>query len=167
MAFSDGVFAVAITLLALNIQVPSERITLAALVSRQAAGYATFIVTFAMVGIKWLNHHRMFSLIRQVDTTVNILNLLLLLGVRVVPFTAAPLAKHMTIPMDRRHPSFMARSGPSTGFLARLLSLTHLMGFTEPRSKPLSPALTLPRSPSVEWNPVPRRMILRSPALAR
>jgi uncharacterized membrane protein len=97
-AFSDGIFAVAITLLVLNIQVPSERITLSALMAQQAPGYAMFVLTFAMVGIKWLNHHRMFSLIRRVDTTLNVLNLLLLLGVCAVPFTAALLAKYTTTP---------------------------------------------------------------------
>jgi uncharacterized membrane protein len=97
-AFSDGIFAVAITLLVLNIQVPSERISLPTLMAQQAPAYAMFILTFAIVGIKWLNHHRMFTLIREVDTTLNVLNILLLLGVCVVPFTAALLAKYMTTP---------------------------------------------------------------------
>jgi uncharacterized membrane protein len=96
--FSDGVFAVAITLLVLNLQVPSENIPLDVLVKQQAPGYVMFIVTFAMIGIKWLNHHRLFTMIRRVDTMLNILNLLLLLGICAVPFTAALIAKYMTTP---------------------------------------------------------------------
>ncbi len=96
--FSDGVFAVAITLLVLNIQVPAENISLRALLKQQCPGYIMFVVTFAMVGIKWLNHHRLFTMIRRVDTVLNILNLLLLLGICVVPFTAAMIAKYMTTP---------------------------------------------------------------------
>jgi uncharacterized membrane protein len=49
-----------------------------------------------MVGIKWLNHQRLFAPIHRVDTTLNILNLLLLLGICAVPFTAAIIAKYMT-----------------------------------------------------------------------
>jgi uncharacterized membrane protein len=96
VGFSDGVFAVVITLLVLNIQVPSEAISLHTLVAQQFPNYVIFIVTFAMVGIKWLNHHRLFALIRRVDTALNILNLLLLLGICAVPFTAAMVAKYMT-----------------------------------------------------------------------
>jgi uncharacterized membrane protein len=51
-----------------------------------------------MIGIKWMNHHRMFSAIRRVDTTLNLLNLLLLLGICTVPFTAALIAKYATTP---------------------------------------------------------------------
>ncbi len=98
IGFSDGVFAVAITLLVLNIQVPNEPISLRALVTQQCPSYIMFIVTFAMVGIKWLNHHRLFALIRRVDTTLNILNLMLLLGICAVPFTAALIAKYMMTP---------------------------------------------------------------------
>lgn len=95
VGFSDGVFAVAITLLALNLQVPNTKMTLRELVSDQLPSYIIFIVSFAMVGIKWLNHHRLFTLIRSVDTVLSILNLLLLMGICVVPFTASLIAKYM------------------------------------------------------------------------
>lgn len=98
VGFSDGVFAVAITLLVLNIQVPDKAISLHALVAQQLPSYVMFVVTFAMLGIKWLNHHRLFTLIRRVDTTVNILNLALLLGICAVPFTTSLLAKYMRAP---------------------------------------------------------------------
>lgn len=102
--FSDGVFAVAITLLVLNVQVPSEPIRLSALLAAQFPNDVVFVLTFAIVGIKWLNHHRMFARIRRVDTTLNILNLLLLMGICVVPFTAALVAKYVATP-DAAHAS--------------------------------------------------------------
>jgi uncharacterized membrane protein len=98
VGFSDGVFAVAITLLVLNLQVPAESMHLRILLRQQAPGYVMFVVTFVMVGIKWLNHHRLFAMISRVDTMLNILNLLLLLGICVVPFTTAMLARYMTTP---------------------------------------------------------------------
>jgi uncharacterized membrane protein len=98
VGFSDGVFAVAITLLVLNLQVPAESVPLRVLLRQQAPGYVMFVVTFVMVGIKWLNHHRLFAMVSRVDTALNILNLCLLLGICVVPFTTAMLAKYMTTP---------------------------------------------------------------------
>jgi uncharacterized membrane protein len=98
VGFSDGVFAVAITLLVLNIQVPDASISLRDLIARQSPSYVVFVVSFLMVGVKWMNHHRMFSHIRRVDTTLNLLNLLLLLGICAVPFTAALIAKYAPTP---------------------------------------------------------------------
>jgi uncharacterized membrane protein len=98
VGFSDGVFAVAITLLVLNLQIPTESVPLRVLLRQQAPGYVMFVVTFIMVGIKWLNHHRLFAMVNRVDTIMNILNLFLLLGICVVPFTTAMLAKYMTTP---------------------------------------------------------------------
>ncbi|HEY3344060.1 MAG TPA: TMEM175 family protein [Anaerolineaceae bacterium] len=65
-AFSDGVFAIAITLLVLNIQVPRDlppgtRLTDELL--RQWPVFLGFLTSFATIGIMWINHHRMFNLI--------------------------------------------------------------------------------------------------------
>lgn len=98
IGFSDGVFAVAITLLVLDIHVPGEKMPLHTLLKEQGPNYLMFVVAFIMVGIKWLNHHRLFGLIRQVDTTLNILNLFLLLGICIVPFTTGVVAKYMITP---------------------------------------------------------------------
>jgi uncharacterized membrane protein len=98
VSFSDGVFAVAITLLVLDIQVPEGPIGLRQLLSAQFPHYLIFVVSFIMVGIKWLNHHRMFTLIARANTTLSILNLVLLLSICTVPFTAAIVAKYMTTP---------------------------------------------------------------------
>jgi uncharacterized membrane protein len=92
-AFSDGVFAIAITLLILEIKVPGpEQGRLGVALLRQWPSYLAFLLSFAYIGVMWMNHHRMFSHIRRSNDTLLVLNLLLLLGVTVVPFPTAVLA---------------------------------------------------------------------------
>ena len=132
VGFSDGVFAVAITLLVLNLQVPPEETSLRTLVAKEAPNYVMFILTFAMVGIKWLNHHRLFNLIREVDTTLNVLNLLLLMGVCLVPFTAAMLAKFMTTPDAAKASAIYGLVWTINGFLyVAILSHARKKGFAK------------------------------------
>jgi TMEM175 potassium channel family protein len=100
--FSDAVFAIAITLLILEIKVPmQEQGSLADQLRRQWPSYLAFITSFVYIGIMWINHHRMFSHIRKCNDILLALNLLLLLGVTVVPFPTAVLAEHLSGP-DRR-----------------------------------------------------------------
>ncbi|PYQ23328.1 MAG: DUF1211 domain-containing protein [Acidobacteria bacterium] len=96
-AFSDGVFAIAITLLILEIKVPREDAAgpLAAQLMRLWPSYLAFLVSFANIGVMWVNHHRLFGLIRRSDDGLVGLNLLLLLGVTFVPFPTAVLAEHL------------------------------------------------------------------------
>ncbi len=96
-AFSDGVFAIAITLLILEIKVPREDAAgpLAAQLMRLWPSYLAFLASFANIGVMWLNHHRLFGLIRRSDDGLVGLNLLLLLGVTFVPFPTAVLAEHL------------------------------------------------------------------------
>ena len=101
-AFSDGVFAIAITLLILEIKIPPAGSgILAKQLLRQWPSYLSFVTSFAFIGIMWINHHRLFTHIRQCDDLLLILNLLLLLGVTFVPFPTAVLAEHLRGP-DRR-----------------------------------------------------------------
>ena len=95
-AFSDGVFAIAITLLILNIKIPpAGNDDLSAELIGQWPSYFSFLVSFAFIGIMWMNHHRLFTHIARSDDVLLILNLLLLLGVVVVPFPTAVLALHL------------------------------------------------------------------------
>jgi uncharacterized membrane protein len=95
-AFSDAVFAIAITLLILEIKVPTqEQGHLADQLLRQWPSYLAFITSFAYIGIMWINHHRMFTNIGKCTDTLLALNLLLLLGVTVVPFPTAVVAEHL------------------------------------------------------------------------
>jgi uncharacterized membrane protein len=94
-AFSDGVFAIAMTLLILDIKIPPAGSDLHAELLRQWPSYFSFLVSFAFIGIMWINHHRLFTHIARSDDVLLVLNLLLLLGVVVVPFPTAVLAIHL------------------------------------------------------------------------
>lgn len=97
-AFSDGVFAIAITLLILELKVPHGLATsdLRRALLDEWPSYGAYLVSFATIGIMWINHHRLFSLIRRVDHVLLILNGLLLLTVSVVPFPTALVADYLT-----------------------------------------------------------------------
>ena len=102
-AFSDGVFAIAITLLVLELKVPPAAGPAAlgpALLARWPS-YAALLVSFATIGIMWINHHTLFTMIRRVDHTLLILNALVLLGAVVVPFPTALVAEHHGHPGER------------------------------------------------------------------
>jgi uncharacterized membrane protein len=95
-AFSDGVFAIAITLLVLDLKVPSPQAgPLGHLLVRQWPTYFAFLMSFAFIGIMWVNHHRLFNHIHKCDNGLLFLNLLLLLGITAVPFPTALLAAHL------------------------------------------------------------------------
>jgi uncharacterized membrane protein len=95
-AFSDGVFAIAITLLVLEIRVPptSDRRLVAELLKLWPS-YLAFLASFMTIGVMWLNHHRMFTLIKKSDDGLIAFNLLLLLGVTFIPFPTALVAEHL------------------------------------------------------------------------
>ena len=96
-AFSDGVFAIAITLLVLNIHVPQARsgVSLAHQLGAQWPSYAAYLTSFLTIGIIWINHHAMIRRLRAVDHTIMTLNLLLLLTIGVLPFTTALVAAYV------------------------------------------------------------------------
>jgi uncharacterized membrane protein len=95
-AFSDNVFAVAITLLILEIRIPDgSSSNLLIQLIKQWPSYLAFFISFAFIGIMWTNHHRLFTYIHRSNDTLLFLNLLLLLGVCVVPFSTAVLAKNL------------------------------------------------------------------------
>lgn len=99
-AFSDGIFAVAITLLVLDLHVPSpgQAVSLGTLLRGEFGSYVVFCISFGIVGIKWLNHHRLLARIGAADTTLIMLNLWLLFGVTIVPFTTALVARYLRTP---------------------------------------------------------------------
>jgi uncharacterized membrane protein len=94
-AFSDGVLAIVITLLILDIKVPVEAHgDLGAALARQWPQYAAYLMSFLIVGIIWLNHHATFNLLARTDHRLQVLNLLLLLPVSVLPWPTAVLAEY-------------------------------------------------------------------------
>lgn len=99
-AFSDGVFAIAITLLILEIHVPESDggQSLWRSLADLWPSYIGYAVSFLVIGIMWLNHHNMFRFVRCVDHIVLTLNLLLLFGIAFIPFPTAVLAAHIDKP---------------------------------------------------------------------
>jgi TMEM175 potassium channel family protein len=96
-AFSDGVIAVAITLLVLDITVPPMKkgMTLAHQLAQMWPNYAAYVISFITIGIIWVNHHAMISRLSRVDRTILMLNLLLLLSIGVLPFATALMAAYL------------------------------------------------------------------------
>ncbi len=96
-AFSDGVIAVAITLLVLDIAVPTvgKHGNLAHGLARNWPHYAAYITSFITIGIIWVNHHAMIGRLRQADHTILVLNLLLLMSIGVLPFATLLMAAYL------------------------------------------------------------------------
>lgn len=99
LAFSDGVFAVAITLLVIDLHLPAippdsgEAALLAALWD-MVRKLLVFAFTFLIVGMSWLGHHRKFTYIDRVDGWLLWMNLLYLLTICLIPFASSVLAEH-------------------------------------------------------------------------
>jgi uncharacterized membrane protein len=106
-AFSDGVLAIVITLLILEIKVPEPaeaRGELGRALAEQWPHYVSFLLSFFIVGVIWLNHHATFNLLQRTDHRIQVLNLLLLLPVTVLPWPTDLLATYATqgTPRDQR-----------------------------------------------------------------
>lgn len=105
-AFSDGVFAIAITLLILDVRVPHTDSTahptglLATLIGLWPS-YFAYLLSFVMIGIYWANHHYVFKLFTKTNHTLNLLNLLFLLTISFLPFPTATLGAFLLIEADR------------------------------------------------------------------
>ena len=97
-AFSDGVFAVAITLLALDLAVagPEGRGSLSHQLYEKWPAFLAYLLSFFMIGIIWVNHHVLVRRITKVDRTLLFLNLVLLLFVVLIPFSTATVADYFT-----------------------------------------------------------------------
>ena len=98
-AFSDGLMAIAITLLVLDLAVPAreqlEGQSLAHALGKLWPNFAA-LVSFMVIGIIWVNHHAIFVRVRRVDRVVLFANLLLLLVVSTIPFPTRLLAEYLT-----------------------------------------------------------------------
>ena len=104
-AFSDGVFAIAITLLALELKTPQfpegqppASSALAASLLRQWPSYLAFLTSFFTVLVMWVHHHMIFKLVRRSDVSLLFANGVLLMLVTVVPFPTAVVAEYLRTP---------------------------------------------------------------------
>ena len=95
-SFSDGVMAVAITLLVLGITVPPPPVaSLAHDLGHQWAKYAAYATSFITIGIIWINHHVMIGRLARTDHSILILNLVLLLTIGLLPFATDLFAQYL------------------------------------------------------------------------
>jgi uncharacterized membrane protein len=102
-AFSDGVFAVAITLLALDLQVPhpgpnASARELAAGLLRQWPSYVAFITSFFTVLIMWVNHHGFFKMVHRTSPRLLFVNGYVLLMTTAVPFATSLVTQYLRLP---------------------------------------------------------------------
>jgi uncharacterized membrane protein len=106
-AFSDGVFAIAITLLVLEIQVPPPEVTdhgrrlLPGLIHLWPS-YLGYLISFVTIGIMWVNHHSIFIYIRRTDRYFLFITVLFLMCISFLPFPTAVLAEYLPQPTGRR-----------------------------------------------------------------
>ncbi len=92
-AFSDGVLAVAITLLALDLHVdPGAEGGVLHQLGHRWPSFVAYLVSFFVIGVIWVNHHAMFALVERVDRVLLFENLVLLMFVTTLPFTTTTLA---------------------------------------------------------------------------
>ena len=100
-AFSDGVFAIAITLLILEIRVPhvgegGEHTSLATALFQLWPSYGAYLLSFVMIGIYWVNHHAFMRLFTRTDHGFNLLHIFFLMCISFLPFPTAVLAEYLT-----------------------------------------------------------------------
>jgi uncharacterized membrane protein len=123
-AFSDGVFAIAITLLVLELHVPAHAGDhLARELGRQWPSYLAYLVSFLVIGIIWMNHHAVVDHLREVDRPLMALNLFLLLWTSLIPWPTRLLAEYMREGGDPERTAALVYAGTMTmmGFAFGLL----------------------------------------------
>lgn len=94
-AFSDGIFAIAATLLVLDLAVPRPEPTLLDGFLHEWPAYAAYATSFLTIGIIWVNHHALVSNIKVVSRPLMFLNLVLLMFVVLVPFATGTVADYL------------------------------------------------------------------------
>ena len=94
-AFSNGVFAIAIALLVLDIRPPQASQHLVADLLALWPSCLAYFISFLLIGLIWANHHEMFHHIRRVDRMLMFFNTLLLMNIAFLPFVTAVLSSSL------------------------------------------------------------------------
>ncbi len=123
--FSDAVFAIAITLLALTIQLPAGTpvggevpdSVLAAALSATGKKILSYVISFLIIGFYWINHHRLFQHVRRYNSRLIMLNLVLLMTIGFIPFPTSLVSESG----NRTAVVFYAASVALVGFLTALM----------------------------------------------
>jgi uncharacterized membrane protein len=133
-AFSDGIFAVAITLLVLDLKVPTLTVVSPAALAQALwanwPNYLTFVLSFATILIMWVYHHNLFKSVRQPEKLLLFSNGLLLLLVTLVPFPTALIAAYLTTP------AASVASATYAGFFVLIDSAYNLLWWVVLRQQP-------------------------------
>ena len=141
-AFSDGVFAVAITLLALNLAVagpgPGQPPLRHQLWEHRWA-FAAYLLSFFVIGIIWVNHHALIRSIALVDRTLLFFNLLLLLFVVLIPFATATAAQYLPVNNEDTRVAMVLYSAVLLGMSAGFGLIFEWTLHGDHRSQPLPP----------------------------
>jgi uncharacterized membrane protein len=121
-AFSDNVFAIAITLLVLGITVPKAHElgaggSLSSTLLKLWPHYLAFVTSFITIFAKWVNHHRIFSFIQRTDHPFLYWNGLLLLFITFMPFPTALLAEYLLHPEAKAAGAFFAGTYAAIAFV--------------------------------------------------
>ncbi len=123
--FSDAVFAIAITLLALTIQLPAgtpvggdvSDSVLAAALSQAGKKILSYVISFLIIGIYWISHHRLFRRVQRYDSRLIMINLLLLMTIGFIPFPTSLVSEYG----NRTAVIFYAASVSLVGVLSALM----------------------------------------------
>jgi len=94
-AFSDGVFAVAITILVFDLLSIGAHELSATVLLHAWPNYFAYVVSFLTIGIMWMNHHTILGHVKRVDRPLLVLNLLLLMIIVAIPFPTQLVAEHL------------------------------------------------------------------------
>ncbi len=139
-AFSDGVFAVAITLLALNLTIegPGHGLLRHQLWEHRWS-FAAYLLSFFIIGIIWVNHHAVIKSIAVVDRTLLFLNLVLLLFVVLIPFSTATVAQYLPVGGPDVKVAMVLYSAVFLGMSAGFSSIFEWTLHGEHRAVPLPP----------------------------
>lgn len=118
LALSDGVFAVAITLLVLDLLpslTPGEGPTpLLEELGAKGPSYVSYVLSFLIIGITWTNHHQIFTQIKRSNHLFLLLNIVFLMWVAALPFPAALLAQYLShthVPIQPGHHTVILPGG--------------------------------------------------------
>ncbi len=90
--YSDAVYAIAMTLLVVDLRIPEGAGSAAEVLAQEWPSYGAFVLSFVIIAVSWVGHHRRFRVIERFDSGLIVLNLVLLFGVVSVPFSTSLLA---------------------------------------------------------------------------
>jgi uncharacterized membrane protein len=126
--FSDAVIAIAITLLVLDLRLPElPEAPLAAQLQSLSSSFLSFFVSFAVIGLFWEAHHRLFGYIERYDRTLLWLNLLFLLFIVFLPFPTSVLGKHWSTTAIVFYASTLAATGIARALIWSYAVSRHLV----------------------------------------